>query len=103
MREPSLVGGLTAGGQLRVGVFYTGEDDGGRFAVGYAGSDDLRVFQRFRQGSAVLETKLADERGPSAVIEPARGVLFFAQKAVLARGMDLCGSAWYRPRVPSSG
>lgn len=78
--EPAVVGGISAAGQLRIGLFYVGENAVGEFAVGYAGSDDGLNFVRFFNGNAILDPGGLDEHGPAALLAPAQGALFFSQQ-----------------------
>lgn len=78
--EPDVVGGISAAGQLRIGLFYTGQNAAGEFAIGHAVSVDGLVFERFFNGNAILDPGGPDERGAAAWIGPAEGVLFFSQR-----------------------
>lgn len=77
--EPEPVGGVTAAGQVQIGLFFTGRATEGATAIGYAGSYDGREFTRFFNDDAILEPGLADESDPAVVLEPAHGTLFFTQ------------------------
>jgi hypothetical protein len=77
--EPAAVGGTTAAGQVRIGLFYVGENLAGEHAILHAASADGVTFARFFNGDPILDPGGVDERGPSAVLEPDRGYLFFSQ------------------------
>jgi hypothetical protein len=78
--EPTLVGGRTAAGQLRIALFYVGGRPGGDFAIGYAASSNGLDFLRLSTGTPVLDPGGVDERGPAAALDPDRGWLFFSER-----------------------
>lgn len=67
------------GGDDRVALFYVGRAFDGDLAIGAAASRDGITFERAGGGEAVLEPGMRDETGPSAVLFPSQGILFFAQ------------------------
>jgi len=81
--EPAVIGGLSATGRLRIGLFYVGRSPSDVHAVGHAVSLDGARFERFAGGLAVLDPLGSDERAPSAVV--------FADHAVLFVGAERSG------------
>ncbi|MCG8417683.1 MAG: hypothetical protein MJE77_07025 [Proteobacteria bacterium] len=82
--DPWIVTGETATGQVHYGLFFNGvdrEDEQASVAIGWAGSFDGVLWQRFSSpDDAVLEPGGTSEHGPSVVIGPDRGVMFFSQR-----------------------
>jgi hypothetical protein len=78
--EPDVVGGKTAANQVHIGLFYVGRAGNSSHAIGHVASADGRMFMPSMAGKPVLDAGAPDERGPSAVLFPDRGVLFFAQQ-----------------------
>ncbi len=77
--DPFVIAGRTAAGQLHWGMFFNGIDAGGDAAIGYAGSFDGVAWERFGGPDPVLTDGNPSENGPAAVLESARGFLFFQQ------------------------
>jgi hypothetical protein len=80
LAEPSAVGGVTATGQLHLGLFYQGRADNGSTEIGYAGSADGIIFQRANQGKPALNPTTVSVEGPGPLISADVGVLFFSQQ-----------------------
>jgi hypothetical protein len=81
VRDPFAVA-RRSDGRTHVGLFYVGESTRGGetlAALGFAGSFDGVTFERFAGGDAILEPFPPSERGPSAVLGPAGGLLFYSE------------------------
>jgi hypothetical protein len=76
--EPGVTGGRTATDQIRIVLFYAARDAEGTVAIGVAASRDGLSFERFTD-APILEAGLKDEHGPSALLFPSEGILFFSQ------------------------
>ncbi len=74
----------TLAGDLHFGLFINGldrDDEDGTTSVGWAGSFDGIQWQRFSNpDDAVLEPGTTSENGPSVVLDPDGGVMFFSEQ-----------------------
>lgn len=81
LADPWIVVQITPTGRLHYGMFFTGaerDDAEASVAVGWAGSFDGFRFTRFASpDAAVLAPDGASEKGPSVLLEPDRGIMFF--------------------------
>ncbi len=77
--DPFVIAGRTEAGQLHWAMFFNGIDATGDAAIGYAGSFDGVVWERFGGPDPVLTDGSPSENGPTAVLEPTRGFLFYQQ------------------------
>lgn len=70
----------TAAGQRHFAMFYAGSDGDEDIALGYAGSFDGVSWQRFNGNEPILTAGSPTEHSPTAVLEAARGFLFYDQR-----------------------
>ena len=82
--NPSITVRQTPAGDLHFGLFINGldrDDEDGTTSVGWAGSFDGILWQRFSNpDDAVLEPGTTSENGPSVVLDPDGGVMFFSEQ-----------------------
>jgi len=85
--NPGAVASVTATGRTHVGVFYEGrsdeldDDDIPLVSIGYVGGFEIGALARFGSGTdPVLEPEVPSERGPSAIVLPDLGMLFFSER-----------------------
>ena len=85
--NPGAVATVTATGRTHIGVFYEGrsdeldDDDEPLIAIGYVGGFALDALERFgNRIDPILEPGVPSETGPSAILFPERGILFFSER-----------------------
>jgi hypothetical protein len=83
--DPFVLVEETAAGRLHYGLFFNGSDgeegEDEDIAIGFAGSFDGVVFERFNGPEPVLTPGNPIENGPAAVVESDRGFLFYHQES----------------------
>lgn len=81
--DPFVVVRHTPAGRLHYGMFFNGTMGAGdevTTSVGWAGSFDGLVWQRFSSpDQPVLAPEGTSEHGPSVLLEPDRGIMFFSE------------------------
>jgi len=80
--DPFAVAFRSRADQVFYGLFFNGADgpnEDSDVAVGYAGSFDTETWDRFQGIEPVLITRELAVQGPTVVIEPTRGVMFFTE------------------------
>lgn len=81
--DPYILVRETPAGRLHYGLFFAGWDppaDEPAAAIGYAGSYDGVVWERFGGPEPVLDPGIPSEHGPAVVVDAAQGVMFFHQE-----------------------
>ena len=80
--SPALTVRSRPGGGLHFGLFFNGLDgEDGSASVGWAGSFDGMQWDRFSNPDGpVLAPGGTSERGPSVVLEPDQGIMFFSEQ-----------------------
>ncbi len=78
--DPFLIVRETLGG-VHWGLFFNGLGRAGEISVGFAASFDGLDWERFGGPDPVLHPGAPYENGPAAVLEPARGYLFFDERS----------------------
>jgi hypothetical protein len=79
--DPFLIVAETAAGQVHWGLWFDGLGRSDDVSIGYAGSFDGWEWARFGGSDPVLQPGAPVENGPSVVLEPARGYLFFDERS----------------------
>jgi len=79
--DPFLIVRETATGRLHWALFFNGLARNDDVAIGFAGSWDGEEWARFGGIDPILAPGAPIESGPSAVLEPARGFLFFDERS----------------------
>ncbi|MEM9488073.1 MAG: hypothetical protein AAGC55_02950 [Myxococcota bacterium] len=78
--NPWLVVRSTSTGIAHQSLFFNGLDDADSTSVGWAGSFDGRNWSRFANpDDAVLEPDGIGEHGPTVIVEPTRGFMFYSE------------------------
>lgn len=85
--NPGAVATITAAGRIHIGLFYEGrsdqldDSDQPLISIGYAGGFAIDGLERFGSGvDPILDPIPPSERGPSAIVLPDRGMLFFSER-----------------------
>jgi hypothetical protein len=78
--DPFAIAGRSSAGRTVIGLFFNGADgpdEDSDVAVGYAGSFDGEVWDRFLGADATLLSRELPVEGPTVVLAPRSGTMFF--------------------------